>query len=44
MLPNIWTQQVYSHQGKYFNVPEREVTPKPFQKPHPLPVVSVQPG
>src|SRR6266567_1753014 len=21
MLPNIWTQQVYSHHGKYFNVP-----------------------
>src|SRR2546426_11592096 len=35
MLPNIWTQQVYSHQGKYFNVPEREVIPKPFQNPHP---------
>jgi alkanesulfonate monooxygenase SsuD/methylene tetrahydromethanopterin reductase-like flavin-dependent oxidoreductase (luciferase family) len=35
MLPNIWTQEVYSHQGTYFNVPEREVIPKPFQKPHP---------
>jgi alkanesulfonate monooxygenase SsuD/methylene tetrahydromethanopterin reductase-like flavin-dependent oxidoreductase (luciferase family) len=35
MLSNIWTQPVYSHQGKYFNVPEREVIPKPFQKPHP---------
>src|SRR5204862_7318067 len=32
MLPNIWTQQVYTHQGKYFNVPEREVIPKPMQK------------
>ena len=35
MLPDIWTQEVYSHQGKYFNVPEREVIPKPMQKPHP---------
>lgn len=35
MLPNIWTQEIYSHQGKYFNVPEREVIPKPMQKPHP---------
>ena len=35
MLPNIWTDQVYSHEGKYFNVPEREVIPKPMQKPHP---------
>ncbi|MSQ06652.1 MAG: LLM class flavin-dependent oxidoreductase [Dehalococcoidia bacterium] len=23
MLPNIWTQEVFSHQGKYYNVPER---------------------
>ena len=35
MIPNIWTQEIYSHEGKYFNVPEREVIPKPFQKPHP---------
>ena len=35
MLPNIWTQELYSHQGQYFNVPEREVIPKPMQKPHP---------
>jgi alkanesulfonate monooxygenase SsuD/methylene tetrahydromethanopterin reductase-like flavin-dependent oxidoreductase (luciferase family) len=35
MLPNIWTQEIYSHQGKFFNVPEREVIPKPMQKPHP---------
>jgi alkanesulfonate monooxygenase SsuD/methylene tetrahydromethanopterin reductase-like flavin-dependent oxidoreductase (luciferase family) len=35
MLPRIWTEEVYSHQGKYFNVPEREVIPKPMQKPHP---------
>ena len=35
MIPNIWTQEIYSHQGKYFNVPEREVIPKPMQKPHP---------
>ena len=35
MLPEIWTQDTYSHQGKYFNVPEREVIPKPMQKPHP---------
>ena len=35
MIPEIWTKQVYSHEGKYFNVPEREVIPKPFQKPHP---------
>ncbi|MCI0798908.1 MAG: LLM class flavin-dependent oxidoreductase [Chloroflexi bacterium] len=35
MIPNIWTQEIYSHEGKYFNIPEREVIPKPMQKPHP---------
>lgn len=35
MLPKMWTQQLFSHQGKYFTVPEREVIPKPMQKPHP---------
>jgi alkanesulfonate monooxygenase SsuD/methylene tetrahydromethanopterin reductase-like flavin-dependent oxidoreductase (luciferase family) len=35
MLPDIWTQETFSHQGRYFNVPEREIIPKPMQKPHP---------
>ena len=35
MLPDIWTQEKFSHHGRYFNVPEREVIPKPMQKPHP---------
>ena len=35
MLPDIWTQETFSHHGRYFNVPEREVIPKPMQKPHP---------
>lgn len=35
MLPNLWTQEIYSHQGKYFTVPEREIIPKPMQQPHP---------
>ena len=35
MIPEIWTKQVYSHEGKYFNVPEREVIPKPFPETHP---------
>ncbi len=35
MLPKLWTQEIYSHQGKYFNVPEREILPKPMQIPHP---------
>jgi alkanesulfonate monooxygenase SsuD/methylene tetrahydromethanopterin reductase-like flavin-dependent oxidoreductase (luciferase family) len=34
-LPNMWTQDVFSHQGKHWNIPPREVIPKPIQKPHP---------
>ena len=35
VLPKIWTQEVVSHQGDYYNFPPREVLPKPLQKPHP---------
>ena len=30
-----WTEDPFSHEGKYFNLPPRHVVPKPFQKPHP---------
>jgi alkanesulfonate monooxygenase SsuD/methylene tetrahydromethanopterin reductase-like flavin-dependent oxidoreductase (luciferase family) len=35
IIPRIWTEEVFSHQGKYYQIPEREVIPKPVQKPHP---------
>ncbi len=35
MIPRMWTEDVFSHEGKYYNVPPREVVPKPRQKPHP---------
>ena len=35
MIPRIWTEEVFSHQGTYYNIPPREVVPKPYQKPHP---------
>jgi alkanesulfonate monooxygenase SsuD/methylene tetrahydromethanopterin reductase-like flavin-dependent oxidoreductase (luciferase family) len=35
VLPRIWTEEVFSHQGTYFQIPPREVLPKPVQKPHP---------
>ena len=35
ILPRMWTEEVFSHEGKYYNVPALEVFPKPFQKPHP---------
>ncbi|HLF04868.1 MAG TPA: LLM class flavin-dependent oxidoreductase [Dehalococcoidia bacterium] len=34
-LPGMWTQEVFSHQGKHWNIPPREVIPHPIQKPHP---------
>ncbi|MEW6471364.1 MAG: LLM class flavin-dependent oxidoreductase [Actinomycetota bacterium] len=30
-----WTEDVFSYDGKYFNLPPRHVIPKPRQKPHP---------
>ncbi|MCH9016612.1 MAG: LLM class flavin-dependent oxidoreductase [Chloroflexi bacterium] len=35
VLPRIWTEEVFSHEGKYYQIPPREVLPKPIQKPHP---------
>ncbi|MEA2776253.1 MAG: hypothetical protein QOF90_1659 [Acetobacteraceae bacterium] len=35
VLPRIWTQETVSYDGKYFQIPSREVLPKPLQQPHP---------
>jgi alkanesulfonate monooxygenase SsuD/methylene tetrahydromethanopterin reductase-like flavin-dependent oxidoreductase (luciferase family) len=34
-LPSMWTSENFSWDGKWFSVPERNVLPKPVQKPHP---------
>ena len=34
-LSGMWTQDVFSHEGKNWSIPPREVIPKPIQKPHP---------
>jgi alkanesulfonate monooxygenase SsuD/methylene tetrahydromethanopterin reductase-like flavin-dependent oxidoreductase (luciferase family) len=31
----MWRETKYSYQGKYFTMPERNVLPKPYTKPHP---------
>jgi alkanesulfonate monooxygenase SsuD/methylene tetrahydromethanopterin reductase-like flavin-dependent oxidoreductase (luciferase family) len=31
----MWRETKYSYQGKYFSMPERNVLPKPYSKPHP---------
>jgi alkanesulfonate monooxygenase SsuD/methylene tetrahydromethanopterin reductase-like flavin-dependent oxidoreductase (luciferase family) len=35
MIPKMWKQESFSHNGRYFSMPERPVIPKPYQKPHP---------
>ena len=45
MIPQIWDQQFFEWHGKYWDVPSREVLPKPFQKPHPpIWVAGLQPS
>ena len=34
-IPRMWRDEPYSHEGKYFRMPERNVLPKPYSKPHP---------
>ena len=35
MIPRMWTEEVFSHEGEYYQIPPRAVVPKPVQKPHP---------
>jgi alkanesulfonate monooxygenase SsuD/methylene tetrahydromethanopterin reductase-like flavin-dependent oxidoreductase (luciferase family) len=35
MIPKMWMQETFSHEGDYYSVPPRNVIPKPVQKPHP---------
>ena len=35
IIPRAWTEGEFSYDGKFFNIPEREVHPKPVQTPHP---------
>ncbi|HLY38985.1 MAG TPA: LLM class flavin-dependent oxidoreductase [Candidatus Binatia bacterium] len=34
-IPRMWRDQPYGFEGKYFRMPERNVLPKPYSKPHP---------
>ena len=45
MVPQIWQTDLYSHEGKYWQVPERQILPKPYQNPHPpIWVAALQPS
>ena len=45
MIPKIWEDGLFEWQGQFWNVPPREVRPKPYQKPHPpIWVAALQPA
>jgi alkanesulfonate monooxygenase SsuD/methylene tetrahydromethanopterin reductase-like flavin-dependent oxidoreductase (luciferase family) len=45
MIPKIWESGQFSWEGKFWQVPPREVLPKPFQRPHPpIWVAAMQPA
>jgi alkanesulfonate monooxygenase SsuD/methylene tetrahydromethanopterin reductase-like flavin-dependent oxidoreductase (luciferase family) len=35
VIPKMWTEERFSHDGTYFSMPERCILPKPVQDPHP---------
>jgi alkanesulfonate monooxygenase SsuD/methylene tetrahydromethanopterin reductase-like flavin-dependent oxidoreductase (luciferase family) len=35
MIPRMWTEERFSFKGQFWEVPERNVLPKPVQEPHP---------
>ena len=35
VIPQMWTQERFAYQGRFFSMPQRAVLPKPYQKPHP---------
>ncbi|ADP79979.1 LLM class flavin-dependent oxidoreductase [Pseudofrankia inefficax] len=44
-LPKMWKDQPYAHDGQFFSMPERNVLPKPYTRPHPpLWVAAGNPG
>jgi alkanesulfonate monooxygenase SsuD/methylene tetrahydromethanopterin reductase-like flavin-dependent oxidoreductase (luciferase family) len=34
-IPRMWRDEPYEFEGKYFRMPQRNVLPKPYTKPHP---------
>lgn len=35
LIPRMWQDEKFSFEGKYLTIPERNIVPKPVQKPHP---------
>jgi alkanesulfonate monooxygenase SsuD/methylene tetrahydromethanopterin reductase-like flavin-dependent oxidoreductase (luciferase family) len=44
MIPKIWQSDWFEYEGRFWNVPSRQILPKPYQKPHPpMWVAALQP-
>src|SRR5262249_54199394 len=35
MIPKMWSSDVFSFKGRFFNIPPTQIIPKPVQQPHP---------
>jgi alkanesulfonate monooxygenase SsuD/methylene tetrahydromethanopterin reductase-like flavin-dependent oxidoreductase (luciferase family) len=35
MIPKMWSSDIYSHKGEFFDIPPTCIVPKPVQKPNP---------
>ena len=35
MIPRMWRDELFEHHGRFFDIPPRDIVPKPVQKPHP---------
>ena len=45
IIPKIWESEWFSWEGRFWNIPSREILPKPYQKPHPpIWVAALQPS
>ena len=45
MIPEIWKSDYFEWEGRFWNVPPRQVLPKPYQQPHPpIWVAALQPA
>lgn len=35
IIPRMWASDVFTHKGRFFDIPPTQVIPKPIQQPHP---------
>ena len=35
VITGLWTHERFSYKGKYYDIPDAELHPRPFQRPHP---------